>query len=118
MVVASTSAEILERSLGDIGKSFAIVNRSGRPRGRRRSWPWTRIRCRWPRLPRRVPACQLEDLGDASFRADHGLRYALMSGAMANGIGSVEIVEAMGRSGIPGDLRRGGVAPGRGRAGD
>ena len=50
----------------------------------------------------RVPACHLEDLGDASFRSDHGLRYALMSGAMANGIGSVEIVEAMGRKGLLG----------------
>ena len=50
----------------------------------------------------RVPACRLENLGDVSFRLDHGLRYSLMSGAMANGIGSVEIVEAMGRKGLLG----------------
>ena len=49
-----------------------------------------------------VPACRLEDLGDASFRADHRLRYAYVAGAMANGIGSVEIVEAMSRAGMLG----------------
>ena len=36
------------------------------------------------------------------FRADHGLRYAYVAGAMANGIGSVDIVEAMGRAGMLG----------------
>jgi trans-AT polyketide synthase, acyltransferase and oxidoreductase domains len=49
-----------------------------------------------------VPACRLEDLGDASFLADHRLRYAYAAGAMANGIGSVEIVEAMSRAGMIG----------------
>jgi PfaD family protein len=47
-----------------------------------------------------VPACRLEDLGDASFRTDHGLRYAYVAGAMANGIGSAEVVEAMSRAGM------------------
>jgi PfaD family protein len=47
-----------------------------------------------------VPALRLESLGDASFRADHGLRYAYLGGAMANGIGSVEICEALGRAGM------------------
>jgi PfaD family protein len=49
-----------------------------------------------------VPACRMECLGDASFTADHRLRYPCMSGAMANGIGSVEVVEAMGRQGMLG----------------
>ena len=49
-----------------------------------------------------VPACRLEDLGDPSFVADHRLHYPCMSGAMANGIGSVEVVEAMGRRGFLG----------------
>jgi PfaD family protein len=47
-----------------------------------------------------VPAVRLEDLGDSSFRADHGLRYAYLAGAMANGIGSADIVEALGRAGM------------------
>ena len=49
-----------------------------------------------------APACRLEDLGDPTFRADHRLRYAYVAGAMANGIGSVEIVEAMSRAGMLG----------------
>src|SRR5438045_4939978 len=49
-----------------------------------------------------VPACRLEDLGDASFRAEHGLRYAYVTGAMANGIGSADIVEAMSQAGMLG----------------
>src|SRR3954468_20130319 len=47
-----------------------------------------------------APACRLEDLGDPAFRADHRLRYAYVAGAMANGIGSADIVEAMGRAGM------------------
>ena len=49
-----------------------------------------------------VPACRLEQLGDPSFREAHGTRFACMAGAMANGIGSVEVVEAMGRRGMLG----------------
>ena len=49
-----------------------------------------------------APACRLEDLGDPAFRADHRLRYAYVAGAMANGIGSVEVVEAMSRAGMVG----------------
>ncbi len=49
-----------------------------------------------------APACRLEDLGDPTFRADHRLRYAYVAGAMANGIGSVEVVEAMSRAGMVG----------------
>src|SRR5689334_2333455 len=45
-----------------------------------------------------VPACPLENLGDLSFCADHQLRYPYVAGSMANGIGSVEVVEAMGRN--------------------
>ncbi|MFL5244312.1 MAG: PfaD family polyunsaturated fatty acid/polyketide biosynthesis protein [Gemmataceae bacterium] len=47
-----------------------------------------------------VPAVRLEQLGDPNFRADHGLKYAYAAGAMANGIGSVRIVESMGRAGM------------------
>jgi PfaD family protein len=50
----------------------------------------------------RAPAVRPEDLGDASFCADHRLRYPYAAGAMANGIGSAEIVEAMARAGMVG----------------
>src|SRR5260370_6214877 len=35
-----------------------------------------------------VPALNLELLGDRGFRANCGLKYAYIAGAMANGIGS------------------------------
>jgi PfaD family protein len=46
------------------------------------------------------PPVRPEALGEPSFRADHHLQFAYVGGAMANGIGSVEIVEAMGRAGM------------------
>jgi PfaD family protein len=109
--VASPSTETLERALGLVGKSLSVVCRSGRS---------IVVDHREPGSPFEdngaatayVPACHLEHLGDASFRADHGLRYALMSGAMANGIGSVEIVEAMGRSGFLGIFGSAGLTCG------
>jgi len=47
-----------------------------------------------------VPPLPPEALGDASFRADHGVAYAYAAGAMANGIASVELVAAMARAGM------------------
>jgi trans-AT polyketide synthase/acyltransferase/oxidoreductase domain-containing protein len=47
-----------------------------------------------------VPAVRAEALGDPTFCQDHGLRYAYLAGAMANGIGSADIVEAMSRAGM------------------
>jgi PfaD family protein len=60
-----------------------------------------------------VPALHLEDLGDAGFRADHGLRYAYVTGAMANGIGSADIVEEMSRAGMLGFFGAAGLSPQR-----
>jgi len=60
-----------------------------------------------------VPACPLENLGDLSFRADHRLRYAYITGAMANGIGSADIVEAMGQAGMLGVFGAAGLSPQR-----
>lgn len=49
-----------------------------------------------------VPPCRAEDLGDITFRKDHGLRYAYVTGSMANGIASADIVESMGQAGMLG----------------
>jgi trans-AT polyketide synthase/acyltransferase/oxidoreductase domain-containing protein len=100
VVVALASVESWERALSRLGEPFRVVERSGRHEILEES--------RWGARDEDgeraaiVPACRLEDLGDSRFRAEHGLRYACMSGAMANGIGSVELVEAMGRSGLLG----------------
>src|SRR4051812_28714867 len=60
-----------------------------------------------------VPAVRPDALGDRSFLADHGLRYPYLSGAMANGIGSAEIVEAMAKAGMLGFFGAAGLSLGR-----
>ena len=54
--------------------------------------------------------CTLASLGDPAFRAAHGLRYACVAGAMANGIASVELVEAMANAGMLGIFGAAGLA--------
>ena len=49
-----------------------------------------------------LPPLPMENLGDPVFCRDHGLRFAYVAGAMANGIASVELVEAMARAGMLG----------------
>jgi PfaD family protein len=57
-----------------------------------------------------IPAVRPEHLGDPTFRADHRLRFAYLAGAMANGIGSVEIVSAMSRAGMLGFFGAAGLS--------
>ena len=52
-----------------------------------------------------------QDLGEASFKRDHRLKYAYLTGAMANGIASVELVEAMARAGMAGFFGAAGLPP-------
>lgn len=47
-----------------------------------------------------LPPAPASSLGDRSFCTDHGLRFAYVTGAMANGIASAEIVEAIARAGM------------------
>lgn len=49
-----------------------------------------------------VPPIHPENLGNPSFCQDHGVRYPYVSGGMAAGIGSADIVEALGRAGMMG----------------
>ena len=58
-----------------------------------------------------VPPCLPENLGDPSFRTDHRLRFAYLAGAMANGIGSADIVENMARAGMLGFFGAAGLSP-------
>ncbi len=55
-------------------------------------------------------ACDPERLGASSFARDHGLRYCYVAGAMANGISSADMVEAMGRAGMLGFFGAAGLA--------
>ena len=49
-----------------------------------------------------INAVTPERLGDATFCEDHGIRFPYVGGAMANGIASVEYVEALSRAGMLG----------------
>ncbi len=57
-----------------------------------------------------APALPLETLGDAGFKARHGIRYPYIAGAMANGITSVEMVAAMAENGMIGFFGAGGLS--------
>lgn len=57
-----------------------------------------------------LPPLPPDRLGDAAFRTAHGLKYPYMTGAMANGIGSAEIVEAMSRAGMLGSFGAAGLS--------
>ena len=113
MVLAPTDALTLERALSRVAESVRLIDGSGSDRaevevvaqriGSGRSGGSDGVLAT-------IPACPLEQHGDPHFRARHGLRYACMSGAMANGIGSVEIVEAMARAGFLGVFGSAGLS--------
>jgi trans-AT polyketide synthase, acyltransferase and oxidoreductase domains len=64
----------------------------------------------WP-LIAFAPAVRLRHLGDPEFCADYHLRYPYIAGAMANGIASAAMVEAMGQHGMVGFFGAAGLTP-------
>ncbi len=60
-----------------------------------------------------LPAIDPARLGDPTFCADYGLRFPYVAGAMANGVGSEAIVEAMGRAGMLGFFGAAGLPTAR-----
>lgn len=58
-----------------------------------------------------APSTRMENLGDPSFCSDHGVRFPYVAGSMANGISSVELVEAMAGAGLLGFFGAAGLAP-------
>ncbi len=57
-----------------------------------------------------APALPPTALGDPCFKQSYGLQYAYITGAMANGIASVEMVQAAGRAGMLGFFGSGGLS--------
>jgi len=57
-----------------------------------------------------APPLEPHQLGDRSFKDELGLHYAYIVGAMANGITSVEMVEAAGKAGMIGFFGAGGLS--------
>ena len=93
-VVGPDDVQALDQGLGEIRQPFAIG-----PVPEADNLPGESAAEAFP-AGGYVPACPLENLGDPTFCADHRVRYAYLAGAMANGIGSAEVVEAMGRGGM------------------
>lgn len=58
-------------------------------------------------------AVSARQLGSAAFRNAYGVDYAYLTGAMANGIASEELVIAMGKAGFMGSFGAAGLPPQR-----
>jgi len=56
------------------------------------------------------PAISPRQLGDQSFCQDYGIRFPYMTGSMANGIASAELVEAVSRAGLLGSFGAAGLS--------
>ncbi len=59
-----------------------------------------------------APASPPSRFGSAAFARDHGVRFCYVAGAMANGIASTELVEAMGRARMLSFFGAAGLEPG------
>ena len=60
-----------------------------------------------------LPAHSAGQLGSAAFQASHGVKFAYMAGAMANGIASEDMVIALGQQGMLGSFGAAGLRPER-----
>jgi trans-AT polyketide synthase, acyltransferase and oxidoreductase domains len=60
-----------------------------------------------------APPISPEALGDASFKTDHGVRYAYAAGAMAGGIASEALVIALGQAKLLASFGAAGLVPAR-----
>jgi trans-AT polyketide synthase/acyltransferase/oxidoreductase domain-containing protein len=104
-----TLMESLEHALGEVGQPLVIVDRGRGPELLKEPLSASLLSS-GARILAYVPECPPSNLGDESFRSEHRTRYCLMSGAMANGIASVEVVEAMGRGGMLGIFGAAGLS--------
>ncbi|MFM7407932.1 MAG: PfaD family polyunsaturated fatty acid/polyketide biosynthesis protein [Cuspidothrix sp.] len=66
-----------------------------------------------PELLISLPPLRLQQLGDPSFLAAYGVKYAYMTGAMAGGIASEAMVIALGKEKILSSFGAGGLLPER-----
>ncbi len=92
-------SDSLDRSIGDLRRAFAVDIDTGTLTDAASAGAAV------------MPAFRLENLGSRSFCADQRLHYPYFAGAMANGIGSADLVEAMSRAGLLGFFGAAGLAP-------
>jgi PfaD family protein len=123
---SQTDAEALQNALYSLNQPFVLVDQNGQPAaarggsltielsGNRKDSDAPRDRTvsgvRHPVLAF-TPSLPPENLGDPEFKKRHNLRYAYVGGAMANGITSTAMVEAMGKAGMMGFYGAAGLTP-------
>lgn len=106
-------ASALTAAIASLGEPLILVRRNGalapatggtldfhRPDTQAEAWP----------VAAYAPASKPEQLGDDTFRRDHGLRFAYLAGAMANGIASTRLVAEMARAGTLGFFGAAGLS--------
>jgi trans-AT polyketide synthase/acyltransferase/oxidoreductase domain-containing protein len=108
-VATTTGVQALERALGNIHQPF-LLRPSRDPDGLPDVLPPEETNGRAGGDTLHVPALHLEHLGDPSFCTELGIRFPYLAGAMANGIASVELVEALARAGLVGFFGAAGLA--------
>jgi len=95
-----SDAETLRTALADLNRPVVLVETASGPAvangGSVSLAPGERGHPVLAILPPLSPAT----LGDPSFCSDHGLRFPYVTGAMANGIASAEVVEAVAAAGM------------------
>jgi PfaD family protein len=105
---ATPSRRLLEHLAGVLTRirgSFIVLKHEGQVLVRPYSLPESLADLGLGTTPRCIaylPPVPLESLGSMVFCRDHRLRYAYVTGGMANGIASVELVQAMARAGMLG----------------
>ncbi len=121
-----TDAEGLQNALYSLSHPFVLVDQNGQPaaaRGGSLTFDLSANRIDSDAPPDRTvsgvrrpvlaftPSLPPENLGDPDFKKRHNLRYAYVGGAMANGITSTAMVEALGKAGMLGFYGAAGLTP-------
>ena len=121
-----TDAEGLQNALYSLSQPFVLVDQNGQPaaaRGGSLTFDLSANRIDSDAPPDRTvsgvrrpvlaftPSLPPENLGDPDFKKRHNLRYAYVGGAMANGITSTAMVEALGKAGMLGFYGAAGLTP-------
>ena len=101
----ATQSEAIRTLVADLKRPLAVVRTPaglGAAPGGTAHFGGTPAGSDWLPLAAYLPPLPPDRLGDPAFLAAYNLKYPYMTGAMANGIASAEIVEAMGRDGMLG----------------
>jgi trans-AT polyketide synthase, acyltransferase and oxidoreductase domains len=106
---AAAESDRIRSALADVGRPVVIVQTAAGPSiavGGTITWE----PCDGLPLLAVLPPIHPSSLGDPAFCADYGLRFPYISGAMANGIASAELVEAIGGVGMLGFFGAAGLS--------